>query len=151
MVIEKGIIDGILERYPDKKGALISILQDVQEKVGYLSKDDMEYISQKIGISSSQIFGVATFYAQFRLKRDGGNVIEVCDGTACHVKGADDLFGEIKEAIGIGPGETTEDNKFTLKTVRCIGACSFAPVIKVNGEVFTRLKKGEVKKILQKY
>jgi NADH-quinone oxidoreductase E subunit len=151
MVIEKGIIDGILERYPEKKGALISILQDVQERVSYLSKDDMEYISQKTGISVSQIYGVATFYSQFKLKKEGENVIEVCDGTACHVKGSDDVFGEVKSILGINPGETTEDNKFTLKTVRCIGACSFAPVMKVNGEIFTRLKKGEVKKILQKY
>ena len=151
MVVEKGIIDGVLERYPEKKGVLISVLQDVQERVGYLSKDDMEYIANKLGLSAAQVFGVATFYSQFKLKRSGKNVIEVCDGTACHVKGSNEIFDEVKKILKINPGETTEDDKFTLKTVRCIGACSFAPVMKVNGEIFTRLTREQVKQILGRY
>lgn len=151
MVIEKGIIDGILERYPNKKGVLISVLQDVQEHVSYLSKDDLEYIAYKLGLSTAQVYGVATFYAQFKLKKGGANLIEVCDGTACHVKGANEIFQYVYEILNVKPGETTPDDKFTLKTVRCIGACSFAPVMKVNGEIFTRLDKAKVKEILEKY
>jgi NADH:ubiquinone oxidoreductase subunit E len=151
MVVEKGIVDGILEKYHGKKGVLISILQDIQDRVGYISKDDMEYLSEKIGISLSHIYGVITFYTQFRLSRQGTNVIEICDGTACHVKGSSLVFDEIKKNLGVNTGESTPDGKYTLKTVRCIGACSFAPVMKINGEIFTRLTPEEIRIILRKY
>jgi NADH-quinone oxidoreductase E subunit len=116
------------------KRALIAILQDIQDEYGFLPEKALNIVSEKVRIPMAQIYGVATFYSQFRLKPLGKYVISVCDGTACHVRGSSGLIDEIRSHLGINPDETTEDGLFTLKVVACIGACSLAPAIVINDE-----------------
>lgn len=141
-----------LEKYGSEKGSLITILQKAQEIYGYLSPDVINYISRETGIRSAKIYGVATFYAQFRLSPIGENLIMLCKGTACHVNGADIIEEAISEHLGITDGQTTEDGLFTLNNVACLGCCSLAPVMMVQGkdgdETYGNLTKDSVKEIL---
>ena len=143
----------VLKKYGDVKGSLISILQKAQDIYGYLSLDAINYISAKTGVSPAKIYGVATFYTQFRLEPIGENLIMLCKGTACHVNGAALIEEAITEHLGISDGETTEDNKFTLNNVACLGCCSLAPVMMVKGpdgeETFGNLTKDSVIKALE--
>lgn len=142
----------VLEKYASVEGSLITILQKAQEIYGYLSMDAINYISQKTGIKPAKIYGVATFYAQFRLKPIGKYLIMLCKGTACHVNGADMIEEAITEHLGIGDGETTEDGLFTLNNVACLGCCSLAPVMMIQSaegdETYGNLTKDSVKAVL---
>ena len=120
---EKVQIDAILARYQGKKGSLIPILQEVQALYNYLPKDALEYIAASTGTPIAQIYGVVTFYSQFHLNPRGRNIIRVCQGTACHVRGGKVILQTIEKELGIKAGHTTEDLRFTLETVACIGAC----------------------------
>jgi NADH-quinone oxidoreductase subunit E len=135
------------------KGSLITILQKTQEIYGYLSMDAIRYIAAKTGVTPAKIYGVATFYTQFRLKPIGKNLIMLCKGTACHVNGADLIEEAVTEYLGINDGETTPDGIFTLNNVACLGCCSLAPVMMVKGadgeETFGNLTKDSVKAILK--
>ena len=141
-----------LEKYAKVPGSLITILQQAQEIYGYLSEDAMMYISEKTGILPARIYGVATFYAQFRLTPVGKYLIMLCKGTACHVNGADRVEEAVVEYLGIHDGETTEDGMFTLNNVACLGCCSLAPVMMVKSvdgeETYGNLTKESVVKIL---
>lgn len=141
-----------MEKYAKVDGSLITILQKAQDIYGYLSKDVMHYISLETGIKVAKIYGVATFYAQFRLEPIGKNLIMLCKGTACHVNGADMIEEAISEHLGIKDGETTEDGIFTLNNVACLGCCSLAPVMMVQSsegdETYGNLTKDSVKDIL---
>jgi NADH-quinone oxidoreductase subunit E len=143
----------VLEKYAPVKGSLISILQKAQDIYGYLSLETINYISAKTGIAPAKIYGVATFYTQFRLEPIGEYLIMLCKGTACHVNGADHIEEAITEHLGIGDGQTTEDNKFTLNNVACLGCCSLAPVMMVQGpdgdETYGNLTKDKVVKALE--
>lgn len=143
----------VLKKYGDVKGSLISILQKAQDIYGYLSLDAINYISAKTGVAPAKIYGVATFYTQFRLEPIGENLIMLCKGTACHVNGASLIEEAITEYLGIADGETTEDNKFTLNNVACLGCCSLAPVMMIAGpdgeETFGNLTKDSVIKALE--
>ncbi len=142
----------IFEKYPPKdKSNLISLLQDVQNIYGYLPESALEEIATFIEIPVSRIYGVATFYNQFRLKPLGKNVIRICRGTACHVKGSANLLFALETALNIKAGETTRDKNFTLETVACIGACSIAPVINVNEDYYGRATVKDIPKIIKKY
>ncbi len=128
-------VNDIIDKHISKgKRALIAILQGIQDVYGFLPEKALNIVSEKVRIPMAQIYGVATFYSQFRLKPLGKYVISVCDGTACHVRGSSSLIDEIRSHLGINPDETTEDGLFTLKVVACIGACSLAPAIVVNDE-----------------
>ncbi len=143
----------ILETYGSIPGSLITILQKAQEIYGFLSMDAIDYIAEKTGLKPAQIYGVATFYTQFRLSPIGKNLIMLCKGTACHVNGADGIEEAITEELAISDGETTEDGIFTLNNVACLGCCSLAPVMMVKSqagdETYGNLTKDSVKKILK--
>lgn len=142
-------LDSVLEKYKDIKGSLITILQNAQEIYGYLPLSVLEYISQVTGVKSAQIYGVATFYTQFRLKPIGENLIMLCQGTACHVNGSAGIEEAIIEELGVHEGETTEDNLFTLNNVACLGCCSLSPVMMINGETYGKLTPKKTKEILR--
>ncbi len=144
-------INSILSKYPEEKGTLIAILHEVQNHFHYLPEEELKYIAKKRGIAISQIYSIATFYNRFSLKPKGKNVICVCLGTACHVKGAPKIMEEIKRRLGIDVGETTDDLRFTLEEVRCIGACSLAPAVVVNETTHGKVTPKEVDKILASY
>ena len=141
-----------LEKYAKVPGSLITILQQAQDIYGYLSQEGILYISERTGIRPAQIYGVATFYAQFRLKPVGKYLIMMCKGTACHVNGADRVEEAVVEHLGIQDGETTEDGIFTLNNVACLGCCSLAPVMMIKStegeETYGNLTKDSVVKIL---
>ncbi len=128
-------VDAILDRRKGDRGALIPILQETQEAYGYLPRVALARISEQLGVPFSQVYGVATFYSQFYLTRRGRNVIKVCDGTACHVRGAPRNMTAIEKDLGVQPGGTTEDYNFTYEVVYCLGACALGPVTVVNGNV----------------
>ncbi len=145
----------VLEKYAKVPGSLITILQQTQDIYGYLSLDAINYIAERTGIMPAKIYGVATFYAQFRLQPIGKYLIMLCKGTACHVNGSDMIGEAVTEHLGIKDGETTEDGLFTLNNVACLGCCSLAPVMMVKSadgeETFGNLTKASVKKILDDY
>lgn len=142
----------IFENYPPKdRSNLITLLQEVQEVYGYLPENAMQDIADFLGMPLSGVYGVATFYNQFRLTPLGKNVIRVCRGTACHVKNSANILTALETELGIKAGETTRDKLFTLETVACIGACSIAPVININEDYYGRLEIKEIPKILNKY
>ena len=145
-------LDRIIEdEYGADKENLIMMLQAIQRRYNYLPKPSLTYLSEKIGVPLSQIYGIATFYATFTLEPRGRNLITVCLGTACHVRGAGRVHERIEEHLHIRDGQTTEDGRFTLESVRCIGCCSLGPVVKINEDVFARLSQDEVEKILGGY
>jgi len=142
----------ILEKYPAKdRSNLIAILQDFQAEYGYLPESALREISDYVNIPLSSIYGVATFYNQFRLAPIGKNVIRVCRGTACHVKNSANILVAVETELGIKAGQTTRDKNFTLETVACIGACSIAPVVNINDEYYGRTTVKEIPKILNKF
>lgn len=125
----------VLKRFEGKPDELIPVLQDVQNAMGYLSDESMERIARFTRAPLSKVYGVATFYAQFRFKPKGDTHIMLCRGTACHVKGAPRIQEEIENQTGIAEGETSEDKKYSIENVACIGACSLAPVVMINDRV----------------
>jgi len=143
-----------LETYIDGldtlKGSLIDVLHYAQEIFGYLPEEVQVFVAKKLGLSASHVYGVVTFYTFFNTKPKGQNKINVCMGTACFVRGSSEILEEFKKQLEIDVGETTPDGRFSLDSVRCIGACSKAPVVTVNGEEFGNLKKSDVKNIIDK-
>ena len=140
----------ILAPYQGQKGALIPVLQRVQNRLGYLSEEEIREIAKFLRISPSEVFGVASFYAQFRFARQGDHCVKVCRGTACHVRGAPQLLRVVEEQLGIEPGGTTEDYKFSLETIACFGSCALAPVMVADDHVHGRMTGAKVKEILNK-
>ncbi len=140
-----------LWKYDGQEGALIPLLQSAQDTYGYVPEKAMHYISHVTGISAAEIYGVVTFYAQFRTRPLGKNIIRVCNGTACHVNGVKTLYDTLQDVLNITYEETTEDGVFSLLSVACVGCCSLAPVITLNGEVFGRLTATKVRKIIRDF
>lgn len=140
----------ILESYEGQKGSLIPILQKAQDEYGYLSERIMKCVSKKTNTPMTQIYGVSTFYAQFKLHPPAKNNIKVCHGTACHVNGAERISIALTDELGIKEGETTRDGLVSMESVGCIGACSLSPVIVVNKETYGRLTPHNIKKITRK-
>lgn len=141
----------ILGHYSKEQDSLIPILQEAQEQYGYLPQDILQEIATSLDLSLAKVYGVATFYSQFHLQPRGKNVIRVCTGTACHVRGAAEVLKAIEEELGVQSGGTTEDLEFTLETVACIGACGLAPVIMINNDTHGRLTPEQVTTILKSY
>jgi NADH-quinone oxidoreductase subunit E len=127
--------EDILARYPAEEPALIQVLQDVHRAYNYLPCDVLERVAEALDVPLAKVFSVSTFYKAFSLEPQGDTIVKVCTGTACHIRGAGQLVEELQRQLGIGPGETTEDLKFTVKTVNCVGACAMAPVMIV-GETY---------------
>lgn len=141
----------ILADLEPKRENIIPALQTVQEKYGYLSGRALKFVAERFDTALARVYGIATFYSQFYLKPQGEHTIKVCNGTACHVKGADDIFETVKDELDIDVGEVTDDGKFALKVVRCLGCCSLAPVIMIDDEVYGNLTDKKVKKVLSGY
>ena len=143
------LIEPVLGEFASVPGSLITILQKAQEIYGYLPKDVIYYIAQKTGNTPAEIIGVATFYSQFRLEPIGKYLVMSCQGTACHVNGSEKVFAAVSEYLGIKSGETTADGIFTFEKVACLGCCSLAPVIMINGEAFGNLTPEKAVQILK--
>lgn len=141
----------VFDKYRNVKGALIPLLQEAQEIFGYLPGDVMKKISQELGVPFSKTFGVATFYSQFHLKPRGRNIIRMCQGTACHVRGAGKVFDAVATDLGVAKNETTADHRYTLETVACLGACGLAPVMMVNDDTHGRLTPDKAVSVIKKY
>lgn len=140
-------LEVILDNYRTNEGNLISILQDVQSVFGYIPEDAVNWFSNKLDIPASRFYGVVTFYSQFHLKPRGKNIITACCGTACHVNGSDKIIDGLRRELGLAKGEdTTEDGQFTLEEVACLGTCSFAPIVLVNGKLHGKAKVDKVLK-----
>jgi len=141
-------INEICDRYKDETTPLMMILSDIQNEYGYIPLEVQEAVSQKTGISVAEIYGVVTFYSFFSLKPKGKFVIGCCLGTACYVKGAQQVIDKFSEILGIKPGETTEDGMFTIDALRCIGACGIAPAVSINGKVYPKVAVNAVSGII---
>ena len=148
---EYGELANLLERYKGQEGALIPVLQGAQKIFGYLPENVLKEIAEVFRMPLSQVYGVTTFYAQFHLKPRGRHVVRVCMGTACHVRGAARILDRVKRELGIEPGETTEDLRYTIEPVACLGACGLAPVMMVNDNTHGRLTPDKVPGILAQY
>ena len=144
-------IDEICEKYISEPTPLMMILSDIQKEYGYIPLEVQELVSEKTGISVAEIYGVVTFYSFFSLKPKGKYVIGCCLGTACYVKGAQQVIDKVSDILGIKPGETTEDGLFTLDALRCIGACAIAPAMKINGKVYPKVDVSAVAGIINEY
>lgn len=147
--VDVNLLDSLIEKYKDKKGNLIPLLQGTQDIFGYIPREAFEKISSEAGIELSDMYGVVTFYAQFRLNPVGKHIIKVCHGTACHVQNANAITDAIKESLKINDGETTEDGMFTLESVACLGCCSLAPVMMIDNDTYGKLTGGQAVKIIK--
>jgi NADH-quinone oxidoreductase subunit E len=143
------LLDPIIAKYKGKKGNVIPLLQGAQELFGFISKGAFEKLSRETGIPLSDMFGVATFYAQFRLNPVGKHIIKVCHGTACHVQNAVEITESLEETLKVKDGETTEDRFFTLESVACLGCCSLAPVMMIGDQTYGKLTGNEAVKIVK--
>ena len=142
----------VLDQFPDgRRDSLIPLLQAVQARVGYLSRESMVEVGKRLGLPVSKVYGVATFYNQFRFQPQGKVHCQVCRGTACHVKGSAAVLDAVRHMLKIEPGQTTRDGMFSLEVVACIGACGLAPVVTVNGEFHAGVTSDRIRKILKQY
>ena len=148
---QEAALMAVINEYKDTPGALMPIMQKAQDIYGYLPIEVQTMISDETGIPMEKIYGVATFYAQFTLEPKGKYRISVCLGTACYVKGAQEVYDKLKELLGVGDGGCTPDGKFSLDSCRCIGACGLAPVMMINDDVYGRLTPDMLPDILAKY
>lgn len=144
-------LDEIIEKHRHRDGALIPILHEAQEMLGYLPQWAQERVAEKMGVPVSEVYGVVTFYAFFSMMPQGKFPVKVCLGTACYVRKSEDVLESVRDALGIDVNETTEDRLFSLGVTRCIGACGLSPVITVGEDVYKRVKPSRVKEILDNY
>ena len=144
-------VNEIMKPYKQEKDNLIQILNEIQEKYGYIPKTAQSEVSKYLGIPMAEIYGVITFYARFTLEPKGKYNISVCLGTACYVKGSEKVLDRLKEKLGIDVGEITPDGKFSIEATRCIGACGLAPVFTVNNEVYGNATPEMIDKIIEEY
>ncbi|MBL7175024.1 MAG: NAD(P)H-dependent oxidoreductase subunit E [Desulfobacteraceae bacterium] len=148
---ELAAVDAIIERYGSKPGSLIPVLEEIQEAVGYLPKSMQRRVALGMGIPFSDVYGVVTFYSFFTMVPRGRHTVRCCLGTACYVKGGKKNLEKLSRTLKINPGETTSDRRFSLETVRCLGACGLAPVIVVDDATFRQMKASNISEILERY
>ena len=144
-------LNAFIQQHKDDKGALMPVMQKAQELFGYLSLEIQSVIAEALNVSVAEVYGVATFYAQFSLEPKGAYVIGVCTGTACYVKGAQAVLEKVESELNIPTGKTTKDGRFTIQATRCLGCCGLAPVMTINEDVYGRLKPEDIPGILAKY
>ncbi|MGM0648398.1 MAG: NADH-quinone oxidoreductase subunit NuoE [Bacteroidota bacterium] len=147
--IDLSLLDDLIRKYKHKPGKLIPLLQGAQELYGYLPRKAFQKISRETGLELSDMYGVATFYAQFRLQPVGKYIVKVCHGTACHVQNAGGITDALSEALGISDGGTTKDRLFTLESVACLGCCSLAPVMMIGDETYGKLDGSKAVKVIK--
>ncbi len=140
-----------IDTWKKKPGNLIMVLHQIQEEYGYIPRDVALKLTELLDVPLAKIYGVVTFYHFFKLEKPGDNIISVCMGTACYLNGAQDLLDELKKLLGVELDEPTDDGKFSIEAVRCIGCCGLAPVVSVNGEVYGKLTKDDLPDVLAKY
>lgn len=147
------VIDKIIEKYQDKNKneSLIPLLQDINQELNYLPEDTLINISNKLDIPLNRIYSVVTFYTAFTLEPRGKNIINVCDGTSCHVRGSEKIISTIEQKLKIKIGETSKDKNFTLEIVRCVGCCSLSPVIRIGENKYGRMNSRKMKRLIKKY
>lgn len=141
----------VIRGHSNRSGKIFFILEEIQNKYGYIPKDILKNVAKELVIPLTQLYGVATFYTNFSLKPKGEHVISICQGTVCHVKGSKTLGQTIEQELGIKDGETTQDGKFTLQSVRCLGCCSLAPVISIDGKIYGNLDYKKLRDLLKEY
>lgn len=146
---KKITVKNIVAQYKDTPGALIPVLQKIQDEFGYVSEQNMKEVSRELGIPLSEVFGVFSFYSQFRDKPPAKFTIDVCMGTACYVLGGGDVLNEFCSQLGIKQGETSEDGMWKIMGSRCLGCCGLAPVVSVNGKIHGHMKRADVAKIIE--
>ncbi|MCR4427081.1 MAG: NAD(P)H-dependent oxidoreductase subunit E [Firmicutes bacterium] len=144
-------LDEIIAKYKGERGTLIPCLHEAQELIGFLPLSVQERVAKGLDIPLADVYSVVTFYALFSTKPKGKHQIGVCLGTACYVRGAESVLKKVEETIGVGPGDTTPDGKFSLQVMRCMGACGLGPVMTVGEDIYARLKPDKVAEILKKY
>jgi NADH:ubiquinone oxidoreductase subunit E len=149
--VDLSLMEPVFDRYREQKGALIPILQNAQDVYGYLPREVLQSIADRLGVSLGKVYGVATFYAQFYLEPRGKHVLKLCDGTACHVKGTPLLVTALEDGFGIEPGETTEDGDLTVELVYCLGSCALAPVAVLDDQVLGRVRPELMVRQIQKH
>ena len=149
--MEVSKIDNIIRQYGGRESAILAILQDIQSEEKYLPKETLEYVSQRMQIPLGQVFRIATFYNALSLKPRGRHKIDVCLGTACHVRGGERILSKLERDLGVSVGETTKDKRFTLESVHCVGCCSLGPVAVIDGDVFGRLSQDKVPALLKEF
>lgn len=149
--VDLTLLDDTLKNYQGQTGSLITVLQKAQDIYGYLPLPALSYIAKQLKIKPAKVYGVATFYTQFRLSPVGKYVILLCQGTACHVNGSERIETALCEELGIKQGETTKDGLFTLTNVACLGCCSLAPVMMINGQAYGRLTPDRARGIIQEF
>lgn len=147
--VDLNLLNPLIEKYKSQRGRLIPILQGTQDIYGYIPTEVFAKISRETGLEISDMYGVATFYAQFRLIPAGKHIVKVCHGTACHVQNANELTDSIKDVLKVNDGETTEDGVFTLESVACLGCCSLAPVMMIGDNTYGNLSGKEAVKIIR--
>ncbi len=147
--VDLTLMDPLIEKYKGKKGNMIPLLQGTQELFGYIPREAFIKLADETGLKLSEMYGVATFYAQFRLNPVGKHIVKVCHGTACHVQNAKELTEALEEALKIKDGETTEDGLFTLESVACLGCCSLAPVMMIGDDTYGKLTGAQSVKIVK--
>jgi NADH-quinone oxidoreductase subunit E len=148
--VDLDLVEPILERYADDPGALIPVLQETQHELGYLPPEALQLIARRRGMPLAEVFGVATFYSQFHLKPRGKTVVRICHGTACHVAGAPEVTNAITDELDLAVGETSEDLRFTVEGVACVGCCGLAPVVIVNDATHGQLDPSSARKLAKK-
>lgn len=141
----------VIELHPKEQRYTLAIMQDIQRKYNYIPREALETLAEYLEVPLAKLYGMATFYKALSLTPKGENIIKVCDGTACHVAGSMVVLSELEKMLGIKPGETTEDMKFSISTVNCIGACALAPVMMINEKYYGNLTPKMVQEILEKY
>ena len=144
-------VENLIDSYVDKKEQLISLLQDVQAEFNYIPQDVLVKISQKLDIPLSQVFSVATFFQAFSLKPRGRHIVTVCLGTACHIKGGQRLVDKMERDFNLKPGDTTDDQRFSLETANCLGCCALGPVVVIDGKYESKVTPDKLDKILKNY
>lgn len=143
------VLEPIIQKYKESAGSLIPLLQETQRELGYIPREAFDKIASEAGIEPSEMYGVATFYSQFRLNPVGKHIIKVCHGTACHVQNANTITEALEDSLKIKDGETTEDGVFTLESVACLGCCSLAPVMMISDETYGKLSKKQAVKVIK--
>ena len=150
-VFDAKVVDGFIDRYGRQPSSLIQVLQDIQSEYRYLPEDAIGYVADRLDVPLSRAYNVATFYNAFSLKPVGKRHICVCMGTACHVRGAQNILDNISSRVGVKAGDTTDDGEFTVDTVNCVGACALAPVVMVNDEVHGTMNGSGINKMFKKF
>ena len=151
VVSDLSLLEPVLKEYEGQTGAIISILQRAQDIYGYLPKDVLQRIAERTGYKRAKIYGIATFYGQFRFEPMGKHVIMQCHGTACHVLGSEEVSYALCDELGIQPGQTTKDGMFTLENVACLGCCGLAPVMMIDGEAYGKLTPDSARKVIRDF